>query len=149
MQWTKCFVKNDILNRICCNKARKFRVSVPKEGHPNIVGSRDTAGLLLGAQSELKSAVKSHFLTISEVEIARCRCWFYTWCVLQGASRLFVCCEIRYDLLNVVHLNFVQPPLLTHSKPMFHFPTPWNRQKTCNFLMFSGRVETDYWHEIV
>ena len=136
MQWTKCLIKNNILNRICCSRARKFLVSVPKEGQPNIVGNHDTVGLLLGVQSELKSAVNAHLLATSKVEIKSCRCWFCTWCVLQRVSRLFVCCEIRYDLLNAVHLNFEQSPLLTHFKPMFHFHTHWKRQKTCIFYVF-------------
>ena len=148
MQWTKCLVTNDILNRIRYNRARKFRVSLPKGGHLYIVEIRDTAGLLLGVQNQLKSALNTYLLTISEVEIKNCRCWFFTWCVPQGVSRLIVCCKIRYDLLNVAHLNFMHFPLLTHFKPMFHLYTPWKRQKTCNFLMFSRRVEMDYWHEI-
>ena len=48
---------NDILNRIRYNRARKFRVSVSKGGHPYIVGIRDTSGLLLGVQNQLKDAV--------------------------------------------------------------------------------------------
>ena len=138
MQWKKCLVTNDILNRICYNRARKSRVSVPKGGHPYKVGVPDTAGLLLGVQNQLKGAVNTYLLTISKVEITGCRCWFFIWCVPQGVSRLIVCCEIPYDLLNVVHSNFMHIPLLTHFKPMFHLYTPWKRQKTCNFLMFRG-----------
>ena len=148
MQWTKCLVTNDILNRIRYNRAKKFRVSVPKGGHLYIVGIRDTAGLLLGVQNQLKSAHNTYLLTTSKVEITSCRCWFFTWCVPQGVSRLIVCCEIRYNSLNVVHLNFTLFPLLTHLNPMFHLYTTWKRQKTCNFLMFLGRLEMDYWHEI-
>ena len=149
MQWITCLVKNDILNRICYNRAWKFLVSVPKEGHPNIVGNSDTTGLLLRVQRELKSAGTTHLLTISDIERTSCRCWFCTWCALQGVSKLFVCCETCYDLLNIVHLNFVQSPFLTHFKPMFHFHTLWKRQKTCNFSIFSGREEIDYWYQIV
>ena len=148
MQWTKCLVTNGILNRIYYNRARKLRVSVRKGGHPYIAGIHDTAGLLLGVQNQLKSALNNYLLTISEVEITSCRCWFFTWCVPQGVSRLIVCCKIRYDLLNVAHLNFMHFPLLTHFKPMIHLCTPWKRQKTWNFLIFSGRKEMDYWHEI-
>ena len=64
---------NDILNRIRYNRARKFRVSVPKGGHRYVVGNRDTAGLLFGVQNHLKSAVTTYLLTISEVEITSCR----------------------------------------------------------------------------
>ena len=64
---------NDRLNRIRYNRSRKFRVSVPKGGHPYIVGIRDTAGLLLGVQNYLKSAVNTYLLAILEVEITSCR----------------------------------------------------------------------------
>ena len=30
---------------------------------------------------------------------------------------------------------------LTYFKPMLHFSTPWKRQKTRGFLMFSGSIE--------
>ena len=148
MHWTKCLVTNDILNRICYNRARKLRVSVRKGGHPYIAGIRDTAGLLLGVQSQLEIALNTYLLTILEVEITSCRCWFFTWCVPQGVSRIIVCCKIRYDLLNVAHLNFIHFPLLNNFKPMLHLFTPWKRQKTCNFLIVSGRKEMDYWQKI-
>ena len=61
------------MNRIRYNRARKFHVSVPKGGHLYIVEICDTAGLLLGVQNQLKRAVKTHLLTISEVEVS-CRC---------------------------------------------------------------------------
>ena len=143
MQWTKCLVTNDILNRIRYNRARKFRVSVPKGGHLYIIEIRDTVGLLLGAENQLKGAINTHLLTISS-----CRCWFSTWCAPQGVSRLIVCCEIRYDLLNVVYSDLAQFSLWTHFKPMSHLYIPRRRQKTCNFLMFLGCAEIDYWHEI-
>ena len=133
MQWTKCLVTSDILNRICDYRASKLRISVPKGGHSYIAGIRNTAGLLLGVQNQLKSALNTYLLTISEVEIRSCRCWFFTWCVPHGVSRPIVCCKIRYDLLNVAHLNFMHFPLLTHFKPMFHLYIPWKRQETCNF----------------
>ena len=60
---------NDILNRIRYNRARKFRVSVPKGGHLYIIEIRDTVGLLLGAENQLKGAINTHLLTISS-----CRC---------------------------------------------------------------------------
>ena len=148
MHWKNCLITNDILNRICYKRTRKFRVSVAKGGHPYIVRICDTAVPLLGVQNQLKSDANTYLLTMLEVEIIGCRCWFFTWCVPQGVSRLIVCCEIPYDLLNVVHLNFMHILLLNHFKPMFHLYTPWKRQKTCNFLMFSRRVEMDYWHEI-
>ena len=148
MHWKNCLITNVILNRICYKRTRKFRVSVATGGHPYIVRIRDTAVPLLGVQNQLKSDANTYLLTMLEVEIIGCRCWFFTWCVPQGVSRLIVCCEIRYNLLNVLHLNFTLFPLLTHLNPMFHLYTTWKRQKTCNFLMFLGRLEMDYWHEI-
>ena len=148
MHWKNCLITNDILNRICYKRTRTFLVSVAKGGHPYIVRIRDTAVPLLGVQNQLKSDANTYLLTMSEVKIIGCRCWFFTWCVPQGVSRLIVCCEIRYNLLNVVRLNFTLFPLLTHLNPMFHLYTNWKRQKTCNFLMFLGRLEMDYCHEI-
>ena len=31
---------------------------------------------------------------------------------------------------------------------MFHFYTPWKCQATYDFLMFSGDIEIEHWHEI-
>ena len=135
MQLTKCLVTSDILNRICYNRARKLRISVPK-GHSYIAGIRNTAGLLLGVQNQLKSALNTYLLTISEVEIKNCRCWFFTWCVPQGVSRLIVCCKIRYDLLNIAHLNFMHFPLLTHFKPSSIYISPENVRKPVIFWSF-------------
>ena len=144
MQWTKCLVlRTTYWTEFVTIEPGNSVFLCQKGGHPNIVGIRDTAGLLLGVKSELKSAVNTYLLTMSDVEITSCRCWFSTWCTLQGVSRFIVCCEIQYDLLNVAHLNFTQSLLLTH------FYTPWKLQKTCNFLMFSGCVEIGYWHEII
>ena len=30
---------------------------------------------------------------------------------------------------------------------MFHFYTPWNRQKTIGFLTFLGGIEIERWYE--
>ena len=37
---------------------------------------------------------------------------------------------------------------LTHFSPMLHFYTPWKRQKTFDFLMFSGGIEIGHWDKI-
>ena len=37
--------------------------------------------------------------------------------------------------------------LLTHFMPQVSFNTPWKHQKTFGFLMFSGGIERDLWHE--
>ena len=34
---------------------------------------------------------------------------------------------------------------LTHFNPVFHFSTPWKRQKTFGFLTFSGGIEMEHW----
>ena len=31
---------------------------------------------------------------------------------------------------------------------MFHFYIPWKRQKTFDFLIFSGGIEMDVWHKM-
>ena len=37
---------------------------------------------------------------------------------------------------------------LTHFSPMFHFHTSWKRQKSFNFLTFSGGVEMEHWAKL-
>ena len=37
---------------------------------------------------------------------------------------------------------------LPHFMPMFHFYTPWKRQKTKGFLTFSGGIEMEHWNEL-
>ena len=37
--------------------------------------------------------------------------------------------------------------VLTHFMPLFSFDNPWKHQKTKGFLMFSGGIERDQWHE--
>ena len=37
---------------------------------------------------------------------------------------------------------------LTHFLPLARFYTPWKDQKTKGFLMFSGGIEKDQWHEM-
>ena len=34
---------------------------------------------------------------------------------------------------------------LTHFNPIFHFCTPWKRQKTKSFQPFSGGIEMEHW----
>ena len=34
---------------------------------------------------------------------------------------------------------------LTHFRPMFHFYTPWKRQKTFSFSVVSGGIEIEHW----
>ena len=37
---------------------------------------------------------------------------------------------------------------LTYFKPVFHLYTPWKRQKTKGFLVFSGGIEMEHWAKI-
>ena len=45
-------------------------------------------------------------------------------------------------------INEGRVALLTHFKPMFPFYTPWKRQKTRDFLTFSGFTEREHWPEM-
>ena len=38
--------------------------------------------------------------------------------------------------------------LLTHFMPLISFDTPWKYQKTKGFMMFSGGIKRDPWHEM-
>ena len=38
--------------------------------------------------------------------------------------------------------------VLTGFTPMFHFYTPWKRQKIVAFLPFSGGIEMEHWCEM-
>ena len=38
--------------------------------------------------------------------------------------------------------------LLTRFVPLLSFETPWKKQKTFGFLVFSGGMERDQWHEM-
>ena len=39
--------------------------------------------------------------------------------------------------------------LLTHFMPVVSFYTPWKHQETWDFLIFSGEIERDQWHESI
>ena len=45
---------------------------------------------------------------------------------------------------------FSTPPhcCLIHFMPLISFDTPWKHQKTSGFLMFSGGMKRDQWHEM-
>ena len=45
---------------------------------------------------------------------------------------------------NSAHLS----AQLTHFKSLVSFYIPWKHQKTFGFLMFSGGLERDQWHEM-
>ena len=47
--------------------------------------------------------------------------------------------QIKVISMLYVNLNF---------KPIFRFYTPWKRQKTSVFLIFSGGIEIEYWFEM-
>ena len=58
-----------------------------------------------------------------------------------------------YYSTNIYYLYFgdsqaMNSFLLTYFMPLVSFYTPWKHQKTSGFLMFSGGIERDQWHEI-
>ena len=38
--------------------------------------------------------------------------------------------------------------IFSHFMPLVYFATPWKHQKAFRFLMFSGGIERDQWHEM-
>ena len=50
-------------------------------------------------------------------------------------------------MLKLKYLKFIIPSL-THFMPIFPFYTPGKRQKTRDFLIFSGGIEMEHWPEI-
>ena len=53
----------------------------------------------------------------------------------------------RFLMLNKLILtSFLST--LTHFMPLVSFYIPWKLQKTRGFLMFSGGIEKDQWHEM-
>ena len=52
--------------------------------------------------------------------------------------------------LNQNTIKYVRKKLsfLSYFKPMFHFYTPWKRQKISGFLTFSGGTEIENWLEM-
>ena len=57
----------------------------------------------------------------------------FTWCI-----RVLLL-EIPWSILFVV---------VTHVMSLLFFYTPWKYQKVSGFLMFSGGIERNHWHEI-
>ena len=57
---------------------------------------------------------------------------------------------IKTNVLQDFHICTNVPLIfhLTHLSPMFHFYTPWKRQKTFSFLTFSGVIEMEHWAKI-
>ena len=57
---------------------------------------------------------------------------------------------IKTNVLQDFHICMNVPLIfhLTHLSPMFHFYTPWKRQKTFSFLTFSGVIELEHWAKI-
>ena len=57
----------------------------------------------------------------------------------------------RYSLPDHLHLLQISiwiTQFFTYFMPLVSFDTPWKHQKTNAFLMFSGGVERDQWHEM-
>ena len=55
-----------------------------------------------------------------------------------------------FGIRNVLQLNVrdclqISSLRFTHFSPMFHFLTPWKRQKIFGLLTFSGGIEMEHW----
>ena len=53
----------------------------------------------------------------------------------------------RYKFQKYLNIN-VLDSCLTHFMPLISFDTPLKHQKTSGFLMFSGVIKRDQWHEM-
>ena len=79
--------------------------------------------LVLNHQLTCYSVFMSLFVVISYFFIIVMRYWFYIFFIIS-----------QYTLI--------------HFMPLVSFYTPSKHQKTYGFLMFSGGVERDQWHEL-
>ena len=57
-------------------------------------------------------------------------------------------CAIHYEFNVLAVDSNMLKLLLTHFMPLVSFDTPWKHQRTKGFLMFSGGIEKDQWHEM-
>ena len=65
-------------------------------------------------------------------------CWMYSNLTMKTAKITSVDIFLVFSLLAQS----------TNSLSLISFYTPWKHQKTSGFLMFSGGIERDYWHEM-
>ena len=56
--------------------------------------------------------------------------------------------KLIYSDLLMIRVTVVNVLPLDHSMSLASFYTPWKHQKTSGFLMFSGGIERDQWHEM-
>ena len=63
---------------------------------------------------------------------------------LISLSNFIVRIFVETNFINLLQLRFP----LTRLMPVVLFYTPWNHQKTRVFLMFSGIMEKDQWHQM-
>ena len=49
-----------------------------------------------------------------------------------------------FELKKSYTLKFFEEQILIQFDPIFHFCTPWKRQKTKGFLTFSGGIEMEH-----
>ena len=71
---------------------------------------------------------------------------FHRWCTIQSSYwRFWPNNIIKKDLIKKYSFlpskTMMNANLTTHFSPMFHFYTPWKRQKTQGFLTFSGGIK--------
>ena len=78
---------------------------------------------------------------------------FHRWCTIQSSYwRFWPNNIIKKDLIKKYSFlpskTMMNANLTTHFSPMFHFYTPWKRQKTKGFLTFLGGIEIEHWAKI-
>ena len=78
---------------------------------------------------------------------------FHRWCTIQSSYwRFWPNNIIKKDLIKKYSFlpskTMMNANLTTHFSPMFHFYTPWKRQKTKGFLTFLGGTEIEHWAKI-
>ena len=74
---------------------------------------------------------------------------FLMFCLFSSDLMVLIYSSIWLCLINFCILFLGNWRLLiTHFRPMFPFYTPWKRQKTFDFLTFSGGIEREHWPEM-
>ena len=72
------------------------------------------------------------------------------WCLQLVGSLTYFPQETRFWLFFLLGIvkrlsHFHISCTLTHFSTIFHFYTPWKRQKTKGFLTLSGGIEMEHW----
>ena len=96
-----------------------------------------------------RKKAKSNLISSKVADIIKNKRW---WC-----CNIFIHCWIFLIKANfestigkskVYIVRSISPVVfrvLTHFSPISHFYTPWKRQKTIGFVIFSGGIEIWYW----